>query len=155
MVWQINSLNNNHVGPENCLENFLSFFNWFSLSISIAIFFLRIFFLLKSLISLSLFIWSRQFTEKRDNIRWNFAQILPACKSPAPAPFSSLPSTHSVGEVPPFWSRTFLLLCIRSIFSYLIFKFSSLPIFSRPYLQAPSPQNFFLSAFKWLSLWFH
>lgn len=39
MVWQINSLNNNHVGPENCLENFLSFFNWFSLSISIAIFF--------------------------------------------------------------------------------------------------------------------
>lgn len=89
--------------PENCLENFLSFFNWFSLSISIAIFFfLQIFFLLKSLISLSLFIWSRQFTEKRDNIRWNFAQILPACKSPAPAPFSSLPSSHSVGEVPPF-----------------------------------------------------
>lgn len=155
MVWQINSLNNNHVGPENCLENFLSFFNWFSLSISIAIFFSSNF-LSPQIFDLSLTLHLEQaiYREKRQyqvELCSNTAclQISSSC----PLLFPSFKS--QCWEVPPFWSRTFLLLCIRSIFSYLIFKFSSLPIFSRPYLQAPSPQNFFLSAFRWLSLWFH
>lgn len=100
MVWQVNSFNNNQVLKTGKL--------WVSLTDCLFQFPQRIFsniFLLPTIdLSVSHFPQGRQFTEKRDSVRWIFLQTPPTTFANLPAPslaLAPLPLGHNVINILP------------------------------------------------------